>query len=70
MNRAEDVAEHIYASLVDLRRKVDVEVAMEVARAVADGAARALGTLSDLQQGQDKAQDGSVGATGLETMKH
>ena len=36
MSAAEDVARHIHGSLVDLRRRVDADVAIEVARAVID----------------------------------
>jgi hypothetical protein len=42
MSAAEEVSRHIHGSLLDLRRRVDTEVAIDVARAVAEGAARAL----------------------------
>jgi len=47
MSAAEDVARHIHGSLLDLRRRVDTEVAIEVARAVVEGATRALEELSE-----------------------
>jgi hypothetical protein len=42
MSASEEVSRHIHGSLLDLRRRVDTEIAIEVARAVAEGAARAL----------------------------
>jgi hypothetical protein len=47
MNAADDVAEHIRGSLMDLRRRLDAETAIEIARAVLSGATRALQDLSD-----------------------
>jgi hypothetical protein len=47
MSATEDVARHIHASLVDLRRRLDTEVAIEVARAVIEGASRALDELTE-----------------------
>ena len=47
MSAAEDVARHIHGSLVDLRRRVDADVAIEVARAVIEGANRALEELTE-----------------------
>jgi len=42
MSAAEDVAQHICSSLLGLRRRLDAEVVIAVARAVAEGAQRAL----------------------------
>jgi hypothetical protein len=47
MSATEEVSRHIHGSLLDLRRRVDTEVAIEVARAVAEGAARALDELTE-----------------------
>jgi len=47
MSAAEDVARHIHGSLLDLRRRVDGDVAIAVARAVVEGASRALEDLID-----------------------
>ncbi len=46
MTASEDVTEHIRGSLLDLRRRLDADVAIEVARAVMLGAAQALRELS------------------------
>jgi hypothetical protein len=51
MNTAEDVADHIYGRLLDLRRTVDTSVAIAVARAMIDGANRAIDELSLLEGG-------------------
>ncbi len=50
MSAADDVAEHIRGSLMDLRRRLDTQTAVEVTRAVMRGAAEAL---HDLSQHED-----------------
>jgi len=57
MSAAEDVARHIHGSLLDLRRRVDTEVAIEVARAVVEGATRAL---EELTEDLDRASKAST----------
>ena len=47
MSAADDVAEHIHGSLIDLRRRLDMETAIQVARAVVVGASQALRELSE-----------------------
>ncbi len=47
MSVAEDVAQHIHGSLLDLRRRLDPDVVIEVARAIVEGATRALGDLAE-----------------------
>lgn len=47
MSATDDVAEHIRGSLMDLRRRLDSETAIEIARAVMSGATRALKDLSE-----------------------
>lgn len=46
MSAADEVASHIHGSLLDLRRRLDAEVAIDVARAVLEGATRALAELT------------------------
>ena len=50
MDAAEDVAAHIHGSLLDLRRRLDTEIALAVARAVVMGATRAI---QELNEGMD-----------------
>ncbi len=58
MSAAEDVAQHIYGSLLDLRRRLDAEVALEVARAVVDGASRAVEELSEAARSEAAGRAG------------
>lgn len=47
MSAADEVTSHIRGSLLDLRRRLDADVAIEVTRAVMLGAAQALRELTD-----------------------
>ena len=55
MSTAEDVSQHIHGSLLDLRRRLDADVALEVARAVLEGAARAVRDLTETPDDQSAA---------------
>lgn len=53
MGAADEVADHIRASLLDLRRRLDASVARQIAQAVLDGATRALAELSVLDDASE-----------------
>lgn len=55
MSTAEDVSQHIHGSLLDLRRRLDADVALEVARAVLEGATRAIRDLAEPPDDQSAA---------------